>query len=109
MSLVSFLDVEKYPASLQFLLMTIGPALILLAYLDRISPGSLLAKLMHPLVIFDRVPLFFYVLHLYLIHALAVVLALIFHQSLQWLLHGAFWMNRLPARCGYGLPMIYFV
>jgi uncharacterized membrane protein len=109
MSVVSFLDVEKYPASLQFVLMTIGPALILLSYLDRISPGSFLEKLVQPLVIFGRVPLFFYVLHLYLIHALAVVLALIFHQPLQWLLHGAFWMNRLPAGYGYGLPMIYLV
>jgi uncharacterized membrane protein len=109
MSLVSFLDLEKYPASLQFLLMTIGPALILLGYLDRISPGSLWNKLLHPLVIFGRVPLFFYVLHLFLIHALAVLLALVFHQPTRWLLHGAFWMNRLPAGYGHGLAMIYAV
>jgi uncharacterized membrane protein len=109
MTVVSFLDLEKYPASLQFLLMTIGPALILLACLDRISPGSIWNKLVHPLVIFGRVPLFFYTLHLLLIHALAVLLAVVFHQPIRWLLHGAFWMNRLPSGYGHGLAMIYAV
>ena len=107
MTVVAFLDLEKYPASLQFLLMTVGPSLILLAYLDRIRPGSTAERILHPLLIFGRVPLFFYVLHLYLIHVLAVILALAFHQPVQWLLHGAFWMNRLPAGYGHGLPMIY--
>ena len=107
MTLVAFLDVEKYPASLQFLLMTLGPSLILLAYLDRVEPDSIMERILQPLVIFGRVPLFFYVLHLYLIHVLAIVLALAFHQPVDWLLHGAFWMNRLPNGYGHGLPMIY--
>jgi len=107
MTVVAFLDVEKYPASLQFLLMTLGPSLILLSYLDRMQSGSFIEKILHPLLIFGRVPLFFYILHLYLIHIFAVILALSFHQPVKWLLHGAFWMNRLPAGCGHGLPMIY--
>lgn len=107
MTVVSFLDLEKYPASLQFLLMTIGPSLILLSYLDRVRAGSFAERLVHPLLIFGRVPLFFYVLHLYLIHSLAIVLALIFHQPVRWLFHGAFWMNRLPQGYGHGLAMIY--
>ena len=107
MTLVAFLDVEKYPPSLQFLLMTLGPSLIFLAYLDRVRPGSTIEKILRPLLIFGRVPLFFYVLHLYAIHVLAIILALAFHQPVQWLLHGAFWMNRLPPGYGHGLPMIY--
>lgn len=107
MSVVAFLDVEKYPASLQFLLMTLGPSLILLSYLNQIRPGSALERIFHPLLIFGRVPLFFYVLHLYVIHVLAIILALAFHQPVKWLLHGAFWMNRLPPGYGHGLPMIY--
>lgn len=107
MTVVAFLDVEKYPASLQFLLMTIGPALILLAWLDRVTARSTAERLLYPLLVFGRVPLFFYVLHLYLVHSMAVILALAFHQPVQWLLHGAFWMNRLPPGYGHGLPMIY--
>ena len=109
MSIVSFLDVEKYPASLQFLLMTIGPSLILLSYFDRVGAGSLAERLLHPLLIFGRVPLFFYALHLYLIHGLAILLATLSHQPTQWLLHGAFWMNRVPQGYGHGLLMIYAV
>jgi len=109
MTVVSFLNLEKYPASLQFLLMTIGPSLILLSYLDRVPAGSFAEKLLQPLLIFGRVPLFFYVLHLYLIHGLAVVLALAFHQPVEWLFHGAFWMNRLPQGYGHGLAMIYAI
>ena len=109
MTVVSFLDVEKYPASLQFLLMTIGPSLMLLALHDRLRPGSAIEGLLHPLLVFGRVPLFFYVAHLYIIHLLAVILASAFHQPVQWLLHGAFWMNRLPDGYGHGLPMIYAV
>jgi uncharacterized membrane protein len=109
MTIVAFLDLEKYPASLQFLLMTIGPGLILLSLLDRVSPGSRLEKLLHPLLVFGRVPLFFYVLHIYLIHILAVLMALAFRQPFEWLLHGAFFGNPLPAGYGHGLPMIYAV
>jgi uncharacterized membrane protein len=109
MTVVSFLDLEKYPPSFQFLLMTIGPSLILLALLDRIPPGSAMERLLHPLLVFGRVPLFFYVVHLYLIHSLAVILAVACHQPVQWLLHGAFWMNRLPDGYGHGLAMIYAV
>jgi uncharacterized membrane protein len=109
MTVVSFLDLEKYPASLQFLLMTIGPSLILLGLLDRVRQGSAIEKLLHPLLVFGRVPLFFYVVHLYLIHCLAIILALGFHQPMHWLLHGAFWMNRLPDGYGHGLAMIYAV
>jgi uncharacterized membrane protein len=109
MTIVSFLNVEKYPASLQFLLMTIGPSLILLSYFDRVRAGSVAERLLHPLLIFGRVPLFFYTVHLYLIHGLAILLAVLFHQPVQWLLRGAFWMNRLPQGYGHGLPMIYAI
>jgi len=65
---ISFLNVTKYPASLQFILMTIGPALIFLSFAD-----SWTQKSSHPLLTFGRVPFFFYILHLYLIHILALI------------------------------------
>jgi uncharacterized membrane protein len=68
--LLGFLDCEKYPPSLLFLMMTLGPALVLLALLDRPLGAS-----GERVTIFGRVPLFFYVLHIFVIHALAVLLA----------------------------------
>ncbi|MGZ3476870.1 MAG: DUF1624 domain-containing protein [Polyangiales bacterium] len=62
--LISFFNVEKYPPSLDYLLITLGPALILLAVLDRDVPF---------LETFGAVPLFFYVAHLYLLHGAAAI------------------------------------
>jgi uncharacterized membrane protein len=104
-TVILFLDVEKYPPSLQFLLMTLGPGILLLALLD----GKTASSLFRPLLIFGRVPMFFYILHLYLIHSLAVVVALVFHQPYQWLLHGAFIANSMPDGYGHGLPFIYLM
>jgi uncharacterized membrane protein len=71
-TVLSFLNCTKYPASLDFLLMTLGPALQLLAYLD----GRTL-KPSNPLIVFGRVPMFYFVLHFYLIHVIAVVAAFV--------------------------------
>jgi uncharacterized membrane protein len=101
-TLILFLDVEKYPPSLEFLLMTIGPSFLLLAGLDRESvPRGLKA-----LWIFGRVPMFFYILHLYLIHCLAILVAALRGQSVGWLLHGAIFGDT-PAGYGYNLPFVY--
>src|SRR5215210_7359139 len=71
-TVLSFLDTTKYPPSLDFLLMTLGPALLLLAWLDR--PGL---KPSNPLLVFGRVPLFYFVVHVYLAHLAAVLLAFV--------------------------------
>lgn len=68
-SLMAFLNTTKYPPSLHFLLMTMGPALIFLAAVD--SAGYRLVK---PVIVFGRVPFFFYIVHLYVIHALAMLI-----------------------------------
>jgi len=102
-TVILFLDTEKYPPSLQFLLMTLGPSFLLLFLFDRFGIPSLA----RPLLVFGRVPFFFYVLHLYLIHLLAVGTAMAFGQPYAWLLHGGFWFFDLPEGYGHGLPFVY--
>jgi len=109
-TLILFLDVEKYPPSLQFLLMTLGPSLLLLAWLDKRldqregKPSAVLS----PLLTFGRVPMFYYILHLYMIHVLAVATAVALHQPLGWLLRGGFIFGA-PDGWGFGLPYIYLM
>jgi uncharacterized membrane protein len=69
-ALLSFLDCEKYPPSLLYLAMTLGPALCALAWMDR-PLGPRAARI----AVYGRVPLLYYVLHLLLIHAAAIALA----------------------------------
>lgn len=66
-TVLSFLNVTKYPASLLFLCATLGPALLLLPALERLRGFALEA-----LTAYGRAPMFYYLTHLYLIHALAV-------------------------------------
>jgi len=67
---LSFLNTTKYPPSLAFLLMTLGPLLIALALFDRARPASV-----HPLIVYGRVPLFYFVTHFYAAHLAAALLA----------------------------------
>ncbi len=70
-TLLSFLNCQKYPPSLLFLMMTLGPALMLLGAFEH-ARGALARTL----AVFGQVPFFFYVVHLYLIHGLAVATGL---------------------------------
>jgi uncharacterized membrane protein len=78
-TMLSFLNTTKYPPSLAFLLMTLGPALIILGLFDRMSFRST-----NPVIVFGRVPLFFFVIHFYAAHIAAVVLALVKYGSPAW-------------------------
>jgi uncharacterized membrane protein len=67
-TLISFLNVQKYPPSLLYLLMTMGPSLMLLGFLHNHNVAA--AK---PLTLFGRVPFFFYVIHTPFLHGLAML------------------------------------
>ena len=100
-TLIDFLNVTKYPPSLAFLLMTLGPAAILCAFVDRVPD-----RIKRPLIVFGRAPFAFYVAHLYLIHTLAVGFGVIqgFNAS-DFLTYGFFF----PKGYGVGLPGTYAV
>lgn len=72
-TLLSFLNLDKYPPSLGFILMTLGPGFLLLNYLEEVK--GWFADI---LLLFGRVPLFFYLIHLPLLHFLAKNLIFIF-------------------------------
>jgi uncharacterized membrane protein len=79
---LSFLRATKYPPSLDYLLMTLGPSLLLLAALDGVSVSA-----RNPMLVFGRVPFFYYIVHWYLLHSVAVVLALVRYGHAEFL-HG---------------------
>ena len=104
-TLILFFDVEKYPPSLQYLLMTLGPILILLA----IGGAEFWGRFGRVLETYGRVPLFFYILHLYVIHLAAGLLGFLTHQPVAWLFHGGFFLNYPPdgaAPYGHGLGVV---
>ena len=109
-TIIAFLNVTKYPASFQFLLMTLGPAFMLLAWFDRFEYRSAFGKIGQKIVMIGRVPMFYYILHLLTIHLLAIVVGLIFQQPIAWLWSQPLPMGRrAPAEYGHGLPFIYFM
>jgi hypothetical protein len=59
--------------------------------------------------VFGRVPMFYYVLHIYLIHILAIVVARMVHQPFTWLWHWDFLLQPVPEGYGHGLPFIYLM
>jgi uncharacterized membrane protein len=109
-TVLSFLNTVKYPPSLDFLLMTLGPSLLALAWFDR--PGL---KPSNALVVFGRVPLFFFVLHFYAAHAAAALLALAQYGTgaLAFIFQPVPSMGgppeSFPARFGYDLWATYLV
>jgi uncharacterized membrane protein len=100
-TVLSFINCEKYPPSLLFLTMTLGPSLLLLAAFEGVR-----GRLADWIVTFGRVPFFYYIAHLYLIHALAVAFAWVTSGDVSWLFGGA---GHKPAGYGLGLPGIYAV
>jgi uncharacterized membrane protein len=103
LTVISFFNVLKYPPSLDYLLVTLGPSLILLGLLDGAEARRGLSRI---LLVYGRVPLFYYVLHLYLLNVMARLVALAFHQPI---FHGTVIADlaRRPVGYGHGLPFIY--
>jgi len=107
-TVLSFLNTTKYPPSLDFLLMTLGPAMIALALLERRRFSS-----DNPLIVFGRVPFFYYVLHLALAHLIAIFMNLVRYGRTPFLLMASPSMGGdaklFPPNFGYPLWAVYVV
>ena len=103
---IRFLATTKYPASLQFLLMTLGPTLIALGAWEGVSNS-----LTRVLAVFGRVPLFYYLLHIPLIHLLALVVATArTPAALPWLFtNHPMHAPEVPPGYTWPLPLVYTV
>lgn len=100
-TVMSFLNTTKYPPSLLYLLMTLGPAALVCSYADRFN-----GWFKSTLVVFGRVPFAFYVTHLYLVHALAIVLGLYQGFTLSQM---KVYYRFYPKGFGVGLPEVYVI
>jgi len=96
---LSFLNVEKYPPSLLYLLVTLGPALILLAVLERWT-----GALSRAVAVFGQASIFFFMLALFFSHVLAIVIGVGQGFDAKHFLQG--WWKFDPA-FGIGLPWVY--
>lgn len=99
----SFLNTTKYPMSLDYCLMTIGPLLLILGMLESLSGIDFFR-----LRAFGKEPLFFYIIHLYLLHFLALITALVLKPE-QWLniLKGDW--NIVSNGYGFNLVFVYLI
>ena len=105
---LSFLRCNKYPPSLDFLLMTMGPALLVLAAFENGKFSKL-----NPLMVFGRTPLFFFLGHFLLAHLLAFPLAALRYRRVDFLWHTLPTLGGdeklYPADYGYSLGKVYFL
>ncbi len=104
-TLLSFLNTNKYPPSLLFLLMTLGPALVFLWAVDGRTPRFLRRALT-----FGRVPMFFFLVHIPLIHAAAVLVCYLRYGHVYWMFESptlAQFPFTSPPGWGFSLPFVY--
>jgi uncharacterized membrane protein len=101
-SWLSFINVTKYPPSLHYVLLMLGPSILLLAYLEKWN--TILTRIIS---VFGNVPFFFYIIHIYLIHALCIVLFFAQGFGLSDIMQKPFWFR--PEQLGLNLPWVYLV
>lgn len=104
-TILSFFSVTKYPPSLAYTLITLGPALIFLYGIEAIKN-----KITNFFLVFGRVPLFYYFLHVLLIHVLAIIGILIFGGDWKnMILTAEVFDNAKLINYGYSLFIVYLV
>jgi uncharacterized membrane protein len=106
-TVLSFLNTSKYPPSLLYLMMTLGPATMFLWAVDARTP-----KWLGPALTVGKVPMFYYLLHIPLIHLIAVGVCYARYGTAHWMFESDHAWNfpvAVPPGWGYGLPVLYLV
>ena len=106
-TVLSFLNTNKYPPSLLFLLMTLGPALLFLWAVDGGTP-----RFLRPALVLGKVPMFYYLLHFPLIHLIAVAVCYARYGQAHWMFESptiAQFPVTTPPGWGFSLPVIYLI
>ncbi|QNL22485.1 DUF1624 domain-containing protein [Hyphobacterium sp. CCMP332] len=104
-TILSFLNLTKYPPSLLYLMMTIGPSIILLAFAEKWR-----GRIFDGVVVIGRVPMFYYIVHIYVIHFIALFTAKF--QGFEWSdMQITLWVTLEPQLQGYGfnLWVVYLI
>ncbi len=106
-TVLSFLNTNKYPPSVLFLLMTLGPALVFLWAVEGWTP-----RFLRPALIYGRVPMFYFLLHMPLIHLLAVVVCYARYAHVYWMFESptiSQFPITPPPGWGFSLPIVYLI
>jgi uncharacterized membrane protein len=98
-TMLSFLNITKYPPSLDYILVMLGPALIFLALSENLK-----GKVSQYVIALGRVPMFYYITHLYLIHIIAVIAALATGFEFSDMIFNT-WVTDSPNLRGYGFGL----
>jgi hypothetical protein len=104
---ISFLNCQKYPPSLLYLLMTLGPAFLFLWAIDARTP-----RLLRPALVFGKVPMLYYLLHIPLLHLLAIAICYVRYGHVYWMFQSPslqLFPITKPPGWGYSLPVVYVV
>lgn len=102
MTIISFFNVTKYPPSLLYLCMTLGPALLLLIWLEEVKAGWT-----NVVSVYGRVPMFYYLLHFFTIHVLCIIVFFATGRPISDIGAGNFAFR--PNDFGFSLPIVYLI
>jgi len=98
---MSFLNTTKYPPSLLYVLMTMGPALVFLALMEK--PLNAVTE---KVVVFGRVPMFYYLVHIFFIHLLAMLAAVLSGHPWWVMVNLTTWVTANAQLKGYGFNLV---
>ena len=103
---LSFIKVNKYPPSLLYLLVTLGAAFLFLSFTEKMKNGFV-----NVVSVYGRVPMFYYLIHIYIIHLIALI-ASVFTTGQNWhlwILTKPIWFTTDLKGYGFSLPVAFLV